>query len=65
MSIREKFVTRKLLYSYGVFYDPETDEKLNIIANAAYPRISWVYVLIYQQSPEHIPIAIRFVFVDE
>lgn len=65
MSTREKFITRKLLYSYGTFYDPETDEKLDIIANAAYPRISWVYALIYQKSPEFKPIVIRFVFVDE
>lgn len=65
MSTREKFITRKLLYSYGAFYDPETDERLDIIANAAYPRISWVYVLIYQKSPECKPMAIRFVFVDE
>ena len=65
MDTRKKFVTRKLLYSYGAFYDPETDEKLNIIANTVYPKISWVYVLIYQKSPEYIPMAIRFVFVDE
>lgn len=65
MSTRKKFVTRKLLYSYGAFYDPETDEKLDMIATSAYPRISWVYVLIYQKSPECKPIAIRLVFVDE
>lgn len=65
MSTRKKFVTRKLLYSYGAFYDPETDEKLDMIATSAYPRISWVYALIYQKSPECKPIAIRLVFVDE
>lgn len=65
MSTRKKFVTRKLLYSYGAFYDPETDERLDIGANTVYPRISWIYVLIYQKSPECKPMAIRFVFVDE
>jgi len=65
MSTRKKFVTRKLLYSYGTFYDPETDEKLDIISNSVYLRISWVYALIYQKSPECKPIAIRLVFVDE
>lgn len=65
MKIREKFKTKKYLYSWGSIYNPETGEKLNIRVKCAYGKISWVWITTYQESEEEIPVAIRYLFVDE
>lgn len=65
MNTRQKFKTKKLLYSWGSIYDPETGEKLNYASDMAYGKISWAYIMTYQKSEEDIPKVIRIVFVDE
>lgn len=64
MNIREKFRTKKYLYSYGSVYDPDTGKKLEFIADKVYCRIAEAWVLTYQKSNEDIPKIIRIVFVD-
>lgn len=65
MRIRQKFKTKKYLYSWGSIYNPETDEKMKFKVNTIFPKISWVWITTYQESEEEIPVAIRYLFVDE
>ena len=64
MNIREKFRTKKYLYSWGSVYDPDTGKRLEFTADKVYCRIAEAWVLTYQKSNEDIPKIIRIVFVD-